>query len=184
MKLKLLAVSFLLPIFSQADIKFAPTSPNAESIKFTESKTTETVKITKEVIVPQKTAKAKVIKLDGIEEQVKSKSLEAAKLSTNSKYRNFNQNGSASWYGDKFHGRKTANGERYNMHAMTAAHRTLPLGSTVKVTNTANGKSVIVRINDRGPYHSNRVIDLSRAAAQELGFLHKGVAKVNITTVK
>src|SRR5687768_12194400 len=80
------------------------------------------------------------------------------------------QIGKASWYGKQFHGRTTANGEEYNMFHFTAAHRTLPLGTWVKVTNLKNGKSVVVRINDRGPYAGNRIIDLSYAAAQSLGF--------------
>ncbi|QEY24975.1 septal ring lytic transglycosylase RlpA family protein [Neisseria animalis] len=92
----------------------------------------------------------------------------------------FTQSGNASWYGPVFHGRKTANGERFNMNAMTAAHRTLPLGSTIKVTNTRNGKSIIVRVNDRGPFHGNRVLDLSKAAAAKLGFLGQGTAHVKI----
>lgn len=78
------------------------------------------------------------------------------------------QHGKASWYGPGFHGRKTASGERYNMHAMTAAHRRLPFGTKVRVTNLKNDKSVVVRINDRGPYHGNRIIDLSKAANNAL----------------
>ena len=85
----------------------------------------------------------------------------------------------ASWYGSKFHGKKTANGERYNMYAMTAAHKTLPLSSYVEVTNLKNHRSVIVRINDRGPYHGKRALDLSYAAAKELGI--KGLGSVQIT---
>jgi rare lipoprotein A len=88
--------------------------------------------------------------------------------------------GSASWYGGKFHGRKTANGERYNQNAMTAAHKSLPFGTKVRVTNAANGKSVIVRINDRGPYSGKRVIDLSRAAASAVGIIQRGVARVRV----
>jgi rare lipoprotein A len=87
----------------------------------------------------------------------------------------------ASWYGPGFHGKKTANGERYNMYAMTAAHRTLPLSSYAEVTNLKNNRSVIVRINDRGPYIGNRVIDLSYAAAKELGIHKKGLGAVKIT---
>lgn len=79
------------------------------------------------------------------------------------------QQGTASWYGPGFHNRLTANGERFDMHAMTAAHRTLPFGTMVLVKNPATGKSVTVRINDRGPYVKGRIIDLSRAAAQKLG---------------
>ena len=92
----------------------------------------------------------------------------------------FSQTGKASWYGPGFHGKKTANGERFDMNTLTAAHRTLPISSRVRVTNLANGKSVVVRINDRGPYHGNRVMDLSKAAAQELGFIRTGTAQVKI----
>ena len=88
--------------------------------------------------------------------------------------------GSASWYGGQFHGRKTANGERFNMHGLTAAHRSLPFGTKVRVTNQKTGKSVVVRINDRGPFHGNRVIDLSRGAANAVGMLGAGVAKVKL----
>ncbi|MDP4006933.1 septal ring lytic transglycosylase RlpA family protein [Methylobacterium sp. NEAU K] len=79
------------------------------------------------------------------------------------------QAGVASWYGPGFHGRKTSNGERFDMNALTAAHRTLPLGTQVRVTNTRNGRSVVVRINDRGPYAGRCVIDLSKASAQAIG---------------
>ena len=92
----------------------------------------------------------------------------------------FEQQGPASWYGNPFHGRKTANGETYDMNEMTAAHKELPLGTRVEVTNLSNGRKVVVRINDRGPFHGNRVLDLSRAAAQELGTLNAGVAQVQI----
>jgi rare lipoprotein A len=92
----------------------------------------------------------------------------------------FEQNGRASWYGRMFHGRKTASGERYDMHAMTAAHRTLPLASWVRVTNTSNNKSVVVKINDRGPYVRGRIIDLSYAAAAALGMRGAGTGNVKI----
>ena len=88
--------------------------------------------------------------------------------------------GAASWYGGKFHGRLTANGERYDMNELTAAHKTLPFGTKVKVTNSANGKSVVVRINDRGPFVAGRTIDLSRGAATAVGMLGSGVAKVKL----
>ncbi len=94
------------------------------------------------------------------------------------------QQGAASWYGDDFHGKTTASGETYNQNAMTAASTTLPLGSTAKVTNTETGKSVTVKINDRGPYVGNRVMDLSKAAAQKIGLKDKGVGKVKITAHK
>ena len=83
-----------------------------------------------------------------------------------------------------FHGRKTANGETYDMNELTAAHKELPLGTKVEVTNLSNGRKVVVRINDRGPFHGNRVLDLSRAAAQELGTLNAGVAQVQIRALQ
>ena len=88
--------------------------------------------------------------------------------------------GIASWYGKQFHGKPTANGETYNMNALTAAHKTLPLPTNVKVTNLQNGRSIIVRINDRGPFVGDRVIDLSRRAAQILGFTNQGTTKVRV----
>jgi rare lipoprotein A len=91
--------------------------------------------------------------------------------------------GLASWYGTKFHGRKTSSGEHYNMFDMTAAHRTLPLPSYVKVTNLHNQKSVIVKVNDRGPFHGNRLIDLSYVAAAKLGMLGHGTAHVEIKSI-
>jgi peptidoglycan lytic transglycosylase len=95
-------------------------------------------------------------------------------------HRGFVQTGIASWYGRDFDGKKTSNGERYDMHAMTAAHKTLPLGVFVKVTNRANGREAIVRINDRGPFVKGRIIDLSYAAARKLGVDAPGTAPVRI----
>ncbi|MDQ6961887.1 MAG: septal ring lytic transglycosylase RlpA family protein [Mariprofundaceae bacterium] len=95
----------------------------------------------------------------------------------------YHENGLASWYGKKFHGHKTANGEIYNMHALTAAHKTLPLPTMLRVTNRENGRQIIVRVNDRGPFVKGRLIDLSYAAAKKLGFLHQGTAKVKIESI-
>lgn len=95
----------------------------------------------------------------------------------------FEQTGYASWYGKKFHGRSTSNGERYDMFGMTAAHKTLPIPSYVNVVNLENGKHVIVRVNDRGPFHDGRIIDLSYTAAKKLGFHNKGTAKVKIEII-
>lgn len=92
----------------------------------------------------------------------------------------YKKTGMASWYGDAFHGRKTANGELYNMNAFSAAHPTLPLPSYVRVTNVANKHSVIVRVNDRGPFAHNRLIDLSKRTAHVLDFKNAGVAKVHV----
>lgn len=96
---------------------------------------------------------------------------------------NFQERGTASWYGKKFHGRKTANGEIYNMYAITAAHKTLPLGTYVRVTNLYNGKTVNVRINDRGPFVRGRIIDLSYEAAKQLGIVVQGTAPVEIVAL-
>jgi len=95
----------------------------------------------------------------------------------------FSQTGTASWYGKKFHGHLTSNGEIYNMYAMSAAHKNLPLPTYLKVTNNANNKSVVVRVNDRGPFHQDRIIDLSYSAAYKLGMLKTGVANVTITAI-
>lgn len=92
--------------------------------------------------------------------------------------------GQASWYGPGFHGRLTANGERYNQNAMTAAHPSLKFGTRVKVTNLNNGRSVVVRINDRGPFVGGRVIDLSAAAARSLNMINSGVAPVKVTILR
>lgn len=95
----------------------------------------------------------------------------------------FVQRGKASWYGTKFHGRNTSNGERYNMYAMTAAHKALPIPTYVRVTNLRNGKSVTVRVNDRGPFHEDRIIDLSYAAAARLDMLKTGTTEVEIRAI-
>ena len=94
------------------------------------------------------------------------------------------QVGLASWYGKPFHGRTTASGERYDMNAMTAAHRTLAFGTRVRVVNLKNGKSVVVRINDRGPFVKGRIVDLSRRAADQLAFRQDGVTKVRVEVLK
>lgn len=94
----------------------------------------------------------------------------------------FREEGIASWYGKDFHGKKTANGETYDMYGMTAAHKLLPFGTKVRVTNKENGKSIVVRINDRGPFVSNRVIDLTRTGAEQIGMIAKGTAPVLLET--
>ena len=95
----------------------------------------------------------------------------------------FTEKGKASWYGKKFHGHLTSNGEIYDMYSMSAAHKTLPIPSYVKVTNTDNNKTTIVRINDRGPFHEGRIIDLSYAAAYKLDVLRTGTANVEIEVI-
>jgi len=96
----------------------------------------------------------------------------------------YRQRGVASWYGKKFHGQRTASGEAYDMYAMSAAHPTLPIPSYARVTRVATGRSVIVRINDRGPFHQGRMIDLSYAAALKLGFAHLGSAEVELESIE
>lgn len=91
--------------------------------------------------------------------------------------------GKASFYGDKFHGKKTASGETYDMHDMTAAHKTLPFGTKVKITNANNGKSVVVEVNDRGPFVKSRQFDLSKAAFSEIGNINKGVMPIDYEVV-
>ena len=95
----------------------------------------------------------------------------------------FRQRGIASWYGKDFHGKKTSNGERYDMHAMTAAHKTLPLGTYVKVYNLENNRQVEVRINDRGPFVRGRIIDLSYSAASKIGIVGPGTARVEVVAL-
>ncbi|HYD61347.1 MAG TPA: septal ring lytic transglycosylase RlpA family protein [Noviherbaspirillum sp.] len=95
----------------------------------------------------------------------------------------FKQRGIGSWYGKKFHGQKTSSGEPYDMYKMTAAHPTLPIPSYVRVTNLSNGKQVVVRVNDRGPFHSGRIIDLSYTAALKLGYLGKGSSELEVERI-
>jgi rare lipoprotein A len=95
----------------------------------------------------------------------------------------YKEKGIASWYGKKFHGHRTSSGETYDMYAMTAAHKTLPLPTYVRVTHLENGRSVIVKVNDRGPFHDNRIIDLSYSAAKKLGVTAKGVGAVEVVAI-
>ncbi len=98
--------------------------------------------------------------------------------------KNYNESGTASWYGTKFHGHRTSSGETYDMYAMTAAHKTLPLPTYARVTNVDNNRSIIVKINDRGPFHGNRLIDLSYAAATKLDIMQNGTGNVKIETLE
>ncbi len=96
---------------------------------------------------------------------------------------NFREEGLASWYGSDFHGKKTASGEIYNMYASTGAHKILPMGTKVRVTNLENGKRIVIRINDRGPFVRGRIIDVSRSAAEELDMLGKGTVRVRVESL-
>jgi len=91
--------------------------------------------------------------------------------------------GIASWYGGRYHGRQTASGERFDMHALTAAHPSLPFGTRVRVENLENGRSVVLRINDRGPFVTGRIIDVSKHAAERLGFRRQGVVRVRVRVI-
>jgi rare lipoprotein A len=98
-------------------------------------------------------------------------------------HRPYRARGNASWYGRRYHGQRTASGEEYDMYKMTAAHTLLPLPSYARVTNLANGRSVVVRVNDRGPFHDDRIIDVSYVAAHRLGFLNDGTARVEVEAI-
>lgn len=97
--------------------------------------------------------------------------------------KNYEEKGVASWYGRKFHKKRTSSGERYNMYSMTAAHKTLPFATRLVVTNLKNGRKITVRVNDRGPFVGNRVIDLSYGAAKKLGIVGQGLARVHVKAV-
>lgn len=107
--------------------------------------------------------------------------LSACASAPNTQSGSYSETGLASWYGKPYHGRPTASGERFNRHDLTAAHRTLPFGTTVEVKHLGNGKSVKVTINDRGPFVKGRIIDLSEAAAKRLNMINEGVARVRVT---
>jgi rare lipoprotein A len=115
---------------------------------------------------------------------VKSIRTEKAKVSKASAKSGKVQVGTASWYGKQFHGRQTASGDTYDMFQFTAAHRTLPLGTLVKVTNLRNGKWVVVKVNDSGPYVGHRVMDVSYGAAQMMGFRQRGLEKVKLEVIE
>lgn len=100
-----------------------------------------------------------------------------------SDYQGYRARGTASWYGSKFHGHETSNGEIFDLYAASAAHKTLPIPCYARVTNLDNGRSVVVRVNDRGPFHSDRLIDLSYAAAVKLGYMERGTAEVEVEVI-
>ncbi|MDD0824311.1 septal ring lytic transglycosylase RlpA family protein [Mannheimia sp. AT1] len=153
---------------SFAATKDAKTKSNISTKKQTTSK------VTKKAVKTSKKATKKVVKKSST---VKKKS---AKELHKNPTRKYFQTGIASYYANKFNGRRTANGEIFSNAKMTAAHRTLPFGTLIEVTNLRNGRSVIVRINDRGPYIHPRVVDLSSAAAKKIGMHHSGIARVKI----
>ncbi len=127
--------------------------------------------------------KEKEVNLKEIENTVLEKDGTESEIDEMAKYKYY-QTGMASFYGGKWHGKKTANGERFDQYSMTAAHKTLPFGTKVRVTNLSNGKTVIVRINNRGPYVKGRIIDLSKGAFSKIESTGKGVTRVKLEIVK
>ncbi|MBP9023223.1 MAG: septal ring lytic transglycosylase RlpA family protein [Spirochaetes bacterium] len=121
---------------------------------------------------------------DSVSSTMREKDYSLRESGTEEVSEEFDQKGYASWYGREFHGRKTASGGKFDMYDMTAAHKTLPFGTVLKVTNISSGKSIKVVINDRGPYKKNRIIDLSYAAGRELGILAKGEEMVGVSIIK
>ncbi len=140
-----------------------------------EDQATEPVEIKPEPVV----AKAEPLSKTGNDPYVVAGILYTPKHQLN----NFTEEGLASWYGRKFHGKKTSSGEIYNMYLYSAAHKTLPIPSYIKVTNLANNKSLNVRVNDRGPFVDDRILDLSYAAARDLSFADKGTTRVRIESI-
>lgn len=135
----------------------------------------------KKIIPPEKPSyKSSETKKKGTQKPYKIKGVKYKPLASAT---GFEEIGIASWYGKKFHGKKTANGETYNMYAMTAAHKTLPIGTWVKVHNLDNKKKIVVRLNDRGPFIRGRIIDLSYAGAKRIGIVESGTARVRITSL-
>lgn len=129
-------------------------------------------------------AASTVVSKEPVSTSNKESLLQQLSAAASSTVNRFKQTGLASWYGRQFHGKTTASGERFDMNALTAAHPSLPLNCYVKVTNKGNGKSVVVRINDRGPFHSNRVLDLSYGAAKAIGLTQSGTGNVAIERVE
>mgnify|MGYP001355727589 CR=1 FL=1 len=164
-------------------VKVKAKKPAAATSNNAVSKPKKVKKIAKAPVddaAPVKVKKAKKIAKVQSEGEPASKPKKKSKVaSKTSSGGGAGQSGVASWYGGYFHGRTTANGEKYNQWAMTAAHKTLPFGTKVRVTNVNNGNSVVVRINDRGPFIKGRIIDLSKAAANDIGM--SGVAPVKVT---
>jgi peptidoglycan lytic transglycosylase len=119
----------------------------------------------------------------GTSDFAEAKKATRSKVSQTKKSKKKSQRGTASWYGSTHQGKRTASGEKFNMNALTAAHRTLPMGSVVKIKSLTTGKSVVVRINDRGPFAHGRIIDVSKAAAQKLGFIKRGTDRVEVSIV-
>ncbi len=184
LKLPVLALFMAAATASHAElVQSQPLATPAEPVSLvsgfldnqTDVQNTASANATTKVVALASTDAAATANADGMLDRISTAATKAV--------RSFNQSGIASWYGRQFHGRKTANGERFDMNAMTAAHRSLPLACFIKVTNQDNGKSVIVKVNDRGPFHTNRILDLSYGAASKLGITSRGTGNVTIERV-
>ena len=175
---------FDVPSLASAALSRDSQTLNATTLGFaTTPATTNTVATTiSETITVSKTIESD---LSASNKDQSSSSSVLDRLSTvaSNTVRKFQQTGIASWYGHQFNGRKTANGERFDMNGLTAAHRSLPLSCFIRVTNKDNGKSVVVKVNDRGPYSGNRILDLSYGAAKQLGIVNQGMGNVTIERV-
>ena len=179
---------FDVPSLASAALSRDSQTPNATTLGFaTASASTNTVATptSESITVSSVTSKTTDSDLSTSNNDQDSSSSVLDRLSTvaSNTVRKFKQTGIASWYGHQFNGRKTANGERFDMNALTAAHRSLPLSCFIRVTNKDNGKSIVVKVNDRGPYSGNRILDLSYGAAQQLGIVSKGMGNVTIERV-
>ncbi|MFZ3191701.1 MAG: septal ring lytic transglycosylase RlpA family protein [Moraxellaceae bacterium] len=161
------------PVNSSARLATTPiNSAKATVMVKTEESVSIAVRPTREVTASRKPV---VVEEDGLMDRMNVLAAQTV--------RRFNQSGLASWYGRQFNGRPTASGERFDMHGLTAAHRSLPLNCYIRVTNQDNGKSVVVKVNDRGPFHGNRILDLSYGAAQQIGITSRGVGNVTIERI-
>lgn len=161
------------PVNSSARLTTTPiNSAKATVMVKTEESVSIAVRPTREVTASRKPV---VVEEDGLMDRMNVLAAQTV--------RRFNQSGLASWYGRQFNGRPTASGERFDMHGLTAAHRSLPLNCYIRVTNQDNGKSVVVKVNDRGPFHGNRILDLSYGAAQQIGITSRGVGNVTIERI-
>lgn len=181
-----LALSLFAPMNVEAASSQKHQTANSKSLKSSKSSSKKEIRQTRKEVKSGKSAKtsktAKKTKVAATADNERAVWLKRAKDSELARDKNLLK-GKASWYGRDFHNKKTASGVNYDMHTFTAAHRTLPVGTVVKVTDQDNGKSVMVCVTDRGPYVHGRIIDLSYAAAKQLGLKDRGVGKVELEVV-
>lgn len=161
----------------------AMTENNGAEVKKSENNITESFKSDITSNTSNYVRNEIVINIKDVNESFKENKEEAEELEEMGEYKHY-QTGTASFYGGKWHGKKTASGEKFDQNSMTAAHKTLPFGTKVRVTNLSNGKTVIVRINNRGPYSKGRIIDLSKGVFSKIENISKGVTKVKLEILK